>query len=309
MLGTRTPSPNLAGYNVYRDTTTPVARTNPLNGSSVLAANSYVDASAVNGTTYYYVVEAVDISGNKAAGNAVIATPQSTASIDLSVNFQSETAPVPAGYLRDFGEAYGPRTGANQGNGLVYGWIQQSDLSTPLSLVGNGRDRGVHPDQRLDTLLHMQLGVTTPGAWQVAVPNGGYTVSVSVGDAGGALDSTHRINVEGQVAIAGFQPVAGDKFSAATKTVNVADGALTIDAMSGSNTKINYLIIRSDQATDRPFVTQTAPADGATAFSRDAPVTAEVHPAELGGIDQQHPDLVDGQADAGERRGQVRRRE
>jgi N-acetylneuraminic acid mutarotase len=282
---------DLAGYNVYRGTGTPVSRSAPLNGSSLLTSNSYVDSGAVNGTTYYYVVEAVDTAGNKAAAEAVSATPQATASVDLHVNFQSETAPVPAGYLRDFGQAYGARTGTDQGNGLVYGWIRQADLSTPLSLVGNGRDRNVNSDQRLDTLVHMQLlsgssgGVTTPGAWQIAVPNGGYQVTVSVGDSGGALDSTHRINVEGQVLFGGFQPTASDKFYAATKTVNVADGTLTIDAGGGSNTKINYAIIRSDQATDRPSVTQSTPSDGATNVSRDTPVTAEVHLPNVGGID------------------------
>ena len=39
------------------------------------------------------------------------------------MNFQSETAPVPAGYLRDFGEPFGLKFGPDQGSGLTYGWV------------------------------------------------------------------------------------------------------------------------------------------------------------------------------------------
>ena len=63
------------------------------------------------------------------------------APIDLKVNFQDAATTPPTGYLRDSGEAYGARTGADQGSGLTYGWVQQADFSQPLSLVANGRNR------------------------------------------------------------------------------------------------------------------------------------------------------------------------
>ena len=44
-----------------------------------------------------------------------------------------------------------------------------------------------------------------PGAWEYAVPNGTYTVTVGVGDPG-FTDSVHRLQVEGQAAVAGFVP-------------------------------------------------------------------------------------------------------
>ena len=53
--------------------------------------------------------------------------------------------------------------------------------------------------------------------------------------------STHRINVEGVNAIAGFVPTDNNKFATATRTVNVCDGRLTIDAIGGTNTKLNYI--------------------------------------------------------------------
>ena len=171
------------------------------------------------------------------------------------MNFQNETGTVPTGYLRDFGEAYGARSGANQGSGLSYGWVVPGS-STPLSLIGNGRDRNAVSDQRLDTLMHMQgndvanfNGIAKPGAWEISIPNGTYTVTVSVGDASTVDNSVHRINLEGQPAITGFAPTATTKFASATRTVTVADGRLTVDATGGTNTKLNYLYLAS-AATD-----------------------------------------------------------
>ena len=285
--------PDLAGYNIYRGTALPVATTTPLNGATLLSINSFVNTGLTNGTTYHYVVEAVDFTGNRAAAAPVSVTPVAETTIDLKVNFQSETAAVPPGYLRDFGEAYGPRTGADQGSGRTYGWVTP-ETTTPVNLVGNGRDRNLVTDQRLDTFMHMQAdqimtaftGVKKAGAWEIAVPNGAYTVAVSVGDAG-FLDSAHRINLEGQVLIFGFTPTTANKFATATKTVNVADGRLTVDAEGGTNTKINYVeLVTAPGAANRPSVTSSIPANGTTAIRRDVSVTAEVSLPNAGaGID------------------------
>src|SRR4051794_38284950 len=132
-----------------------------------------------------------------------------TGPVAIDINFQAASAPVPPRYLCDFGEPYGARTGAAQGpGGLVFGWVTPG-TTTPLNLVGNGRDRnrpGI--DQRFDTFLHMQgnhvpdfTGVRAPGSFELAVPNGEYTVTVAVGDrpSNGVYDSVHRLTVEGTV--------------------------------------------------------------------------------------------------------------
>jgi len=65
---------DLGGYTVYRATTGggPYAA---LNGS-LLAGSSYTDGSVTNGTTYYYVVTASDLSANESGfGNEAAATP------------------------------------------------------------------------------------------------------------------------------------------------------------------------------------------------------------------------------------------
>ncbi|MDQ3858089.1 MAG: choice-of-anchor D domain-containing protein, partial [Actinomycetota bacterium] len=238
------------------------------------------------------VVEAVDLSGNRTAAAPASATPIALTTVDLKSNFQNGTAPVPAGHLRDFGEPFGARAGANQGSGLVYGWVVPGS-STPLNLVGNGRDRDAVADQRLDTFVHMQAntlsnafsGVKAEGAWEISVPNGSYAVSVTVGDAS-FTNSVHRINIENQLALFAFKPTATKKFASATRTVNVADGRLTIDALGGTNTKIDYAEIASARAGSNPYVTRVSPGNAATNVRLDTAIAAEVSLPNAGeGID------------------------
>lgn len=62
------PESDLAGYNVYRSTTTggPFAM---VNGTTV-SSNAFNDTGLVNGTTYYYVVTAVDTLSNESSDSA-----------------------------------------------------------------------------------------------------------------------------------------------------------------------------------------------------------------------------------------------
>ena len=72
---------DFAGYRVYRATTAPVPTTGtPLSGATLLTSPSYTDGSALNGTTYHYVVTAVDTNGNQSASSVdAVATPSVTA--------------------------------------------------------------------------------------------------------------------------------------------------------------------------------------------------------------------------------------
>lgn len=253
-------------YRVWRDTDAdvPVDDAHRVSGADALVGPSFTDTTAANGTTYYYVVRAV-IPGtaNSPSTAAVPATPSASTTVAAKVNFQSAAAPVPSGYLRDFGQAFGARSSADQGSGLTFGWVTETGRQ-PLDLsvggtanAGNGRDRNLESDQRLDTFLHMQAedvpnfnGTAINGAWEIAVPDGRYAVTVAVGDGAANTDpESHTINVEGTRAIAGFVPsgAAGSAghHTTATVTVSVADGRLTLDAIGGTNTKIDYVEVAS----------------------------------------------------------------
>jgi hypothetical protein len=167
------------------------------------------------------------------------------------VNFQPSASAVPDGYVRDSGGAYSDARG--------FGWVREDSLEgpehVPLGMGPNAKERYTSFDQKLDTLIFMQYPpsgagsyVKTPAAWEMAVPCGVYIVTVSVGDAAYSSSSTqawnlstHRINIEGANVIGGFQPTDSGKFRTATRTVSVCDGRLTIDAVGGSNTKIDYV--------------------------------------------------------------------
>lgn len=177
----------------------------------------------------------------------------------ISVNFQSEGAIVPDGYLRDYGQPYGERTSANQGTGFIYGWVTQATAGTanptPLDLVGNGRDRNAVSDQRIDTLMHMQYGDVggnngnpTAGAWEIALENGKYAVTVTMGEiAIQSIAAINSMNVEGIKIIDQYESTGATgtstRYITASVVVEVTDGRLTLDAIGGTNAKINYVDI------------------------------------------------------------------
>ncbi|MFP5348131.1 MAG: PA14 domain-containing protein, partial [Actinomycetes bacterium] len=295
---------DLAGYRVYRSTTASVDVTGtPLN-TVLLTTPAFTDTTVTNGTAYTYAVVAVDKSGNASPASATVtATPMAVAGFSTKVNFaDAETVP-PVGYVTDYGRAFGPRTSANQGTGNVYGWVQLG-TSTPVSLEGNGRNRNTgspsanQPDLRLATMMHMQLpsnatnGVSTPGSWEMAVPNGAYQVTVAVGDAGTAVDSTHWINIENQNAIAAFVPTSS-KFATATRTVVVDDGRLTLSPAGGINTKVDYVDVQGVELNGRPYATVVQPTNGAVGVVANSSVTTDtsrnnvngaVDPTSLSGV-------------------------
>jgi hypothetical protein len=282
------------GYNVYRGASATVDTSGtPLNGATPLTGTSYTDTAVQNGATYYYVVQAVEGTTKSSPSNVVQATPTKPGTTtDFKVNFQSAAAAVPQGYLRDYGQPYGPRSDASQGQGMTYGWVAPGtnnprDLSVGGSQnLGNGRERNLNSDQRLDTLMHMQAddvanfnGTPLPGSWEASLPNGKYKVTVAAGDASvGSDPESHTINVEGVNAINNFLPGGAEgsatRHKTAAVTVDVSDGKLTLDAEggnglpAGTNTKIDYVEV------EKATTDTTAPAApaGLTATAGDARV-------------------------------------
>ena len=81
--------------------------------------------------------------------------------------------------------------------------------------------------------------------------NGTYQVTVALGDPLTGLDpENHVLHAEGVTAIAAFVPSgsAGSRpaMRPATVTVSVSDGRLTVDAIGGTNTKLDYIDIAPD---------------------------------------------------------------
>lgn len=200
--------------------------------------------------------------------HALPANADTNVTLPFKVNFQAQTSTTPSGYNGDYGKAYDAVRG--------WGWVDSS--GNPLSLVGNGRQRNVAADKRLDTLMQMQLlpgssGVTTPGAWRAAVPNGTYSVTVAAGDPS-YTNSHNVIRVEGTTAI-DFTPTGSSTSEVNTVTVTVNDGFIDVDAVGGTNTKIDYLEIASTSAVT-PYVSAVTPNNGTTGVNIDAAVTVQL---------------------------------
>ena len=149
----------------------------------------------------------------------------------ILINFQPAASPVPAGYLADGGLVY-----ANRGNGQSYGWTIVNTAQT--------RDRNASnsPDQRYDTLTHLQKPENPDAVWEIAVINGTYRVRIVAGDASNT-DSVFRTTAEGTLVVNGT-PTTTTRWIEGTATVTVTDGRLTIRSGAGaSNNKICFIEI------------------------------------------------------------------
>jgi fibronectin type 3 domain-containing protein len=215
---------DLAGYHVYRASSAGGTYTR-LTGTP-LAASDYLDTTAPVGATSFYRVVAVDDAAQESTPAAASATrPDDTIELPIKINFQLSGSPAVAGYDQDNGAVF-----ADRGNGLTYGWnVNHSDLA---------RDRNKNSNQLLDTLVHMRSGSN----WSINIPNGSYSVKVSVGDSQYA--TTNTVNINGVNYWTGLG-LGANTFATKTMTVTVANGKLVLNngASADMSTRLNYIEI------------------------------------------------------------------
>jgi len=197
----------------------------------------------------------------------------------IKVNFQDGTQPKAPGYLVDSFQGFGDR-----GNGYSYGWVTEASATdadggtaTPInpgqfppSAVFE-RSGGVFDgyDPRLTGYAHFDLvGYASRTAWELALPDGWYEVTVSVGDTGGPNDSSNRLFVEGALATA-WVPTNSFKSQLVTTLAKVEDGFLTLSAQGGTVTEMQYLEVRALPDLT-PGDGREAPADYASFFDARA---------------------------------------
>jgi hypothetical protein len=156
-----------------------------------------------------------------------------TGASEVKVNFQSGGAPIPEGYLPDYGEVFGDR-----GSGWSYGWNDDTKAHA------RDRNNSSAPDQRYDTLTHPQYdGDST---WEIELPNGTYNLFIVCGDPS-YTNQTNDFDVEGTVLI---DPDGEDNYDEYRVTVELTDGRLTIQpAASAVNCKICFIDIESEALT------------------------------------------------------------
>ncbi|MGL4552897.1 MAG: PQQ-dependent sugar dehydrogenase [Gemmataceae bacterium] len=166
-----------------------------------------------------------------AADATLTAAYAATDGFRVRINFGAATSAGFAGYLDDAGSAFGAR-----GFGFSYGWDRAN------AVIAFNRNRPESPDERYDTFHRPSAGAV----WELAVPDGTYTVRVVSGDPhplaqAGAL---YRTNVEGARAVNGV-PLGNLRWADGTVTVAVTDGRLTLTTGAGARlNKINFVEVR-----------------------------------------------------------------
>ncbi|MHC4500776.1 MAG: hypothetical protein ACYS21_16890 [Planctomycetota bacterium] len=162
----------------------------------------------------------------------------------VNINFQPPGAEVPPDYLADVSELFGDR-----GNGWSYGW---------LASFNETRDRNNHPDQRYDTLNHLQKD-NQAQVWEIAIANGPYEVFMVCGDPSNT-DQINNFDVEGVIVP---DPDGEDNFDEYTIDVEVNDGRLTIQPAAGAdNCKICFIDISLGMGASNPNPANGSSIDG-----------------------------------------------
>ncbi|MCK0146239.1 PKD domain-containing protein, partial [Arenibacter sp. F26102] len=163
-------------------------------------------------------------------------------------NFQDpdDIETSPAGYIDDLGMPYG--TQSTSLGDMTFGWVDPGTF-IPADASANARNRnnGTNDDALLKTFTIMghSSSATYPQLdWIVNVPNGTYSVNISVGDPD-YTDSNHVLDVN-EVTIVDYnqENIAPDDYSnlEETKLVDVIDGTLRLSlGTGGANAKPNYI--------------------------------------------------------------------
>jgi hypothetical protein len=187
----------------------------------------YQDPGRSPDTQYFYRVRAINAAGASAYSNEVSAKPPSV--VSARINFSNAGGEAFAGYVKDIGLAYSDR-----GNGFTYGWNVDNTAGA------RDRDAANSPDERYDSLNHLQQTSNPNAFWELAVPSGTYSVRLVSGDPSN-FDSIYRLLVEGVLAI-NATPTSATRWFEGAVTVLVTDGRLTIsNAPGASNNKINFI--------------------------------------------------------------------
>jgi hypothetical protein len=225
-----------------------------VNGGGSISASGVFTASSPTGGPY-------TITATSGSTSATASVSVGSSGFAAKVNFQLSTTATPSGYLPDSGSVYGDR-----GNGYTYGW--NADTTAEM----RERNASNSPDKRYDTLGQLQRPEAPNRVWEIAVPNGTYSVRVVAGDPS-YTDSVYALDVEGTLTISGT-PTTSHLFFDNTVTVTVNDGRLTVDNGSGSsNDKINFIEITSAAKTPAVVPANQAPTVATAAAASPNPVT------------------------------------
>ncbi|NOX31014.1 MAG: hypothetical protein GXP35_13355 [Actinobacteria bacterium] len=200
-----------------------------------------------------------------APSQSELAEPESLWSQEVS--FQPARSEVHGADVVDSGRAYDEERG--------FGWQladgrrrQCGDRNSELVAI----DTFCHASTRYVRTNGAWVAVTSPGSWRFDAEPGVYEVTVTVGES--IYHSSrirHSVQVEGTIAVDRVQTTANEPVVSATVTVEVTDGAVSLDFEGGSRTKIVRVRIERVGGLAQQNPTETTPTtDAANAAQGDA---------------------------------------
>lgn len=167
---------DLAGYSMYRSTTSGTFGTALV---TQLTSGGYLDTTASNGTTYFYVVKAVDTFGNESVVSLeVSATPSASEGVYSPLwGSAGELWEQGSSLLRDF-----TTVGYMQGAVPIPDWPVGVDV-TDFGAVGDGVND--------DTQAFRDAIAACPDNHAIRIPNGRYRITEQI--ALGPQDNSHFV--------------------------------------------------------------------------------------------------------------------
>ncbi|MDY0166378.1 MAG: LamG-like jellyroll fold domain-containing protein [Thermoguttaceae bacterium] len=159
---------------------------------------------------------------------------------EADVNFEGVGAnasnrPLPPRYHVDAGHAF-----TYYGDGIWYGWDRDNTTG------GRNRNSSASPDERFDTLNHMQppAGGVNPATWEMAVPDGDYWVRAVFGESSGGT-ATNHVTIQG-LEFTDADPGIGSDWDEYFGQFTVAGGRLSIAPRSDVTNvpKISFVQVR-----------------------------------------------------------------
>jgi hypothetical protein len=156
---------DLAGYNVYRSTTSGGGYSK-LNGP-LLTASDYIDSNVINGTTYYYIVKAVDTSSNESSPSGEVSTiPRIVTNITVLGSWASNTT-------------HAKETGSNRA--LIF--VAHAEHTSAVSVTAV-----TYGGQSMTKVIERSISSGSPTTYA-------YAVAFILNEAGVAAASTSTFNV------------------------------------------------------------------------------------------------------------------
>lgn len=207
----------------------------------------------------------------------------------VSVNFQPAKVPTPTGYVADTGAFYGDR-----GNGYTYGWSGgKLPAITREQFAAKAARNG--PDTSYDTFA--LLYPTGRGSdWQIAVPNGEYTVQVVTGSPI-VFPAQYRVQVNGSLVVNG-RATEKDQWVSGTEEITVVNGMISLTAIRGTIDRLDSVTITSVSPASLPATPPSPPAPPATLSQplswETIPTTIPLPQGEQGGLAEAQSVVADG---------------